>query len=237
LTAVILQPSYLPWRGYFHLMRRADVFVHYDDVQYTRQDWRSRNRIRVPGGVEWLTIPVENAGFLTNRLPIKDARVHWGRQWNRSHRDKIVRSYARTPHFARYFPAIDEVLGAREDLLTAYTIPLVERLAAALGVASIPFVRSSELGIEDDDPTERLVRICAHLGADRYLSGPSAKDYLDESHFTRAGIELEYMDYRYPAYRQIDDLYEPAVSVIDLLFMTGEQAPDYIWGERANAST
>jgi len=237
MTAVILQPSYLPWRGYFHLMQRADVFVHYDDVQYTRQDWRSRNRIRVPGGSEWLTIPVETAGFLTNRLLIKDARVNWGRQWNRSHRDKIVRSYARTPHFKRYLPVIDEILSAREELLVAYTIPLVERLAAALGIVSTRFVRSSELGIEVDDPTERLVRICAHLGADRYLSGPSAKDYLDESRFTRAGIELEYMEYRYPAYQQIDDVYEPAVSVIDLLFMTGEQAPDYIWGDRANAAT
>ena len=236
MTAVILQPSYLPWRGYFHLMRRADVFVHYDDVQYTRQDWRSRNRIRVPGGTEWLTIPVETAGFLTNRLTIKDARVHWGRPWNRSHRDKIVRSYAHTPHFSRYFPAIDEILSAHEELLVAYTIPLVERLAAALGIASTRFVRSSELGIEDDDPTERLVRICAHLGADRYLSGPSAKDYLDEARFAPAGIALEFMEYRYPAYRQIDDVYEPAVSVIDLLFMTGEQAPDYIWGELANAA-
>lgn len=234
MTAVILQPSYLPWRGYFHLMQRADVFVHYDDVQYTRQDWRSRNRIRVPGGVEWLTIPVENAGFLANQLLIKDARVHWGKQWNRSHRDRIVRSYARAPHFARYFPAIDEVLSSRQELLVSYTIPLVERLAAALGIATRT-VRSSQLGIEDDDPTERLVSICAHLGADRYLSGPSARDYLDEARFARAGVALEYIDYRYPPYEQIDDLYEPAVSVVDLLFMTGEQAPGYIWGERANA--
>ncbi len=234
MTAVILQPSYLPWRGYFHLMQRADVFVHYDDVQYTRQDWRSRNRIRIPGGAEWLTIPVENAGFLTNRLLIKDARVHWGKQWNRSHRDRIVRSYARAPHFARYFPALDEILSSREELLVAYTIPLVERLAAALGIGSVRTVQSSELGVEDDDPTERLVRICTELGADRYLSGPSARDYLDEARFARAGVALEYMEYRYPAYRQIDETYDPGVSVIDLLFMTGEQAPDYIWGERAN---
>jgi WbqC-like protein family len=229
LTAVILQPSYLPWRGYFDLMHRADVFVHYDDVQYTRQDWRSRNRIRVPGGVEWLTIPVENAGFLTSKLLIKDARVHWGRDWTRSHRDRIVRSYKRTPYFARYFPAIDASLSAREELLVAYTIPLVERLAAELGIASRT-VRSSELGVAEQDPTRRLVRICEQLGADRYLSGPSAKDYLDEPQFTSAGIALEYMEYRYPAYEQIDDRFVPDVSVIDLLFMKGERAPDYIWG-------
>ena len=213
-------------------MARADVFVHYDDVQYTRQDWRSRNRIRVPGGVEWLTIPVENAGFLTNQLLIKDARVHWGKQWNRSHRDRIVGSYARTPHFARYFPMIEEILNRHEELLVSYTIPLVERLAAALGIAQTRLVRSSQLDIDDEDPTERLVRICAHLGADRYLSGPSARAYLDEARFARAGIALEYMEYSYPAYQQIDDVFEPAVSVIDLLFMTGEQAPDYIWGDR-----
>lgn len=230
LTAVILQPSYLPWRGYFHLMARADVFVHYDDVQYTRQDWRSRNRIRVPGGTEWLSIPVDNAGFLSSGLLIKDAKVHWNRPWNRSHRDRILRSYARTPHFSQYFPLVEEILNAREELLVAYTIPLAERLAAALGITSTRFVRSSELGIADADPTERLVRICEHVGADRYLSGPSAKDYLDGSRFERAAIELEYMEYRYPAYEQIDDAYEPAVSVIDLLFMKGERAPDYIWG-------
>ena len=229
LTAVILQPSYLPWRGYFHLMQRADVFVHYDDVQYTRQDWRSRNRIRVPGGVDWLTIPVENAGFLTSKLSIKDARVHWKKDWTRSHRDRIIRSYERTPHFARYFPLIDAALSRREQLLVDYTIPLAEELAAALGLATRT-VRSSELGIEDDDPTERLVRICAHVGADRYLSGPSAKDYLDESRFARAGIALDYMAYRYPAYGQIDDLFVPDVSVIDLLFMEGERAPGLIWG-------
>jgi hypothetical protein len=121
-------------------------------------------------------------------------------------------------------------LSAREELLVAYTIPLVERLAAALDITSTTIVRSSELGVTDDDPTERLVCICAHLGADRYLSGPSAKDYLDESRFARAGIELEYMEYRYPSYEQIDEHFEPGVSVIDLLFMKGERAPDYIWG-------
>jgi hypothetical protein len=110
-------------------------------------------------------------------------------------------------------------------------------LAAALWIAATQTVRSSELGIEDDDATQRLVGICEHLGADRYLSGPSAREYLDEARFARAGIALEYMDYRYPPYPQIDDVYEPAVSVIDLLFMTGEQAPSYIWGERANALT
>ncbi len=230
MTAVILQPSYLPWRGYFHLMARADVFVHYDDVQYTRQDWRSRNRIRIPGGSEWLTVPVENAGFLSSKLLIKDANVHWGKAWNRSHRDRIVRSYSRTPYFSRYFPAVDEILSERRELLVAYTIPLVERLAAALGIASTRILRSSELGIDDDDPTRRLVRICEHVGAGRYLSGPNAKAYLDEARFAQAGIELEYMAYDYPAYEQIDDCYEPSVSVIDLLFMKGEQAPQFIWG-------
>ena len=210
-------------------MQRAGVFVHYDDVQYTRQDWRSRNRIRVPGGVEWLTIPVENAGFLTSKLLIRDARVHWGRDWTRSHRDRIARSYKRTPHFKRYFPAIDAALSERRELLVDYTIPLVERLAAGLGITTRT-VRSSELGVADDDPTERLVRICTALGADRYLSGPSAKDYLDESRFARAGIALEYMEYGYPPYRQIDDDFVPGVSVIDLLFMEGERAPAFIWG-------
>ena len=232
MTAVILQPSYLPWRGYFHLMGRADVFVHYDDVQYTRQDWRSRNRIRVPGGTEWLTIPVENAGFLTNRLMIKDARVHWGRQWNRSHRDKIVRSYARTPHFARYFPVIDEILSAHEELLVAYTIPLVERLAAALGIIRRgSCARRSSASRTKIPPSASSAS--ARTSARTAISPGPARRTISTKRASRARASRS--STWSTAIRRTSrstTLFEPAVSVIDLLFMTGEQAPDYIWGER-----
>jgi hypothetical protein len=229
LTGVILQPSYIPWRGYFDLIHRADVFVFYDDVQYDKHGWRNRNRIAVGDHSEWLTIPVRSKGNVTNRLRICDTEVHWERAWNRAHLDKVSANYRRAPGFKRYFPLLEEHLSVRRDLLVEYTIPLTRAICDALGICDTRFLLSSELDIHDDDPTGRLVKILQHLGATTYVSGPSAKAYLREDAFAEAGISLEYIEYSYPNYTQTNASFDGSLSIMDLLFMEGERASEFIW--------
>jgi hypothetical protein len=229
MTGVILQPSYIPWRGYFDLIRKANVFVFYDDVQYDKHGWRNRNRIAGAAGPEWLTIPVKSKGNIANRLLIHETEIHWQREWNRFHLDKLAAIYRRTPGFKRYYPILEEHLAVRHDRLVDYTIPLTKSLCSALGIHDTRFVRSSELGITDDEPTNRLLKILSRLGLTKYVSGPSAKAYLCEEAFKATGIALEYMEYSYPEYNQPISPFNGALSIVDLLFREGERAPQFIW--------
>ena len=230
MNCVILQPSYVPWRGYFHQIRRADVFVFYDDVQYDARGWRNRNRVKTPGGSVWLTVPVHAHGAQTEHLPIRDIRISWDRPWSRKHWATIESSYRRAPFFERYRPVLAPFWERRPELLADFTIELTVAIARQLGIESTRFLRSSELAVAGAK-TERLLAVLEKVGADRYLSGPSARDYIDESAFARAGIELEYMVYDYPEYPQLHPPYDPQVSILDLLFMTGPEAGRWIWGD------
>jgi hypothetical protein len=232
VLAVILQPSYLAWRGYFDLVRRADVFVFYDDVQYDKHSWRNRNRIKTPQGSQWLTIPVLAKGNITNNLLLKDIRCAQTQDWARKHAAAIRQSYARAPFFDAYWPLVEPLFREPPELLCDVSIESTIRLAGLLGISGTRFVRSSELGI-DGGRTERLVSILRHLGADRYLSGPSARAYIEEDRFRDAGIDLEYMVYDYPEYAQLHPPFDGAVSVLDLLFMQGPRAGAWIWGTEA----
>jgi hypothetical protein len=233
-TGVILQPSYIPWRGFFDLIHDADVFVFYDDVQYDKHGWRNRNRIKTPRGSQWLTIPVKAKGNVTDRLLIKDARIA-SRDWARKHLASLRQSYGKAPFFREYMALIEPIFLKGHELLADLTIELTIALARALGIEHTRFVRSSELGI-DGGKTERLVRIMKHLGADRYVSGPSARDYIEPALFSDAGLRLEYKVYDYPEYEQLYPPYDPQVTILDLLFMTGPRAPELIWGSRAAGS-
>lgn len=232
MNCVILQPSYVPWRGYFDQIRRADVFVFYDDVQYDKHGWRNRNRIKTAAGVQWLTIPVFSRGVVTDGLPSNEIRIRWDPDWSAKHTATLRHAYGRAPHFHRYIGLLEEAYAARPERLVDLTIPLTMRLAAELGISATRFLRSSELRARGDQ-TERLVGILREVGADHYLSGPSARAYLDEAQLRAAGISLEYVAYDYPPYPQSYPPYEPAVSILDLLFMTGSEAPRYIWGAPA----
>jgi len=226
-TCVILQPSYIPWRGYFDLIHRADVFVFYDDVQYDTRGWRNRNRVKTPRGAQWLTIPVNARGAQTERIPIH--RIATAPEpWPRKHLETLRRLYAAAPHFPEFLPWLERVYADPPPLLADFTIATTIDLAAMLGITSTRFLRSSELGI-GGGKTERLVDICRHVGASAYLSGPSAKSYIEPERFAEAGIALEYIDYSYPEYPQLYPPYDAQVTILDLLFMTGADAPRYIW--------
>jgi hypothetical protein len=227
MNVVILQPSYIPWRGYFHLIQKADLFIFYDDVQYDKHGWRNRNRIKTAAGSRWLTIPVFSGGAVTNQLLIKDAKIDWNRPWPASHWDILRQSYRSAPFFNRYAPLLQEFYRRRDSFLADFTIDLTIALARELGIGT-SFMRSSELAVTGSK-TDRLVQILARVGASHYVSGPSARDYLEEEKLAAAGITLEYMTYEYPDYDQLHPPYDPRVTLLDLLFMVGPEAPNYIW--------
>lgn len=225
---MILQPSYIPWRGVFDLVHRADVFVFYDDVQYDKHGWRNRNRVKTAQGSKWITIPVLSRGNVSEGLLLKDAKIAWTEDWAKKHAATIRQSYAKAPFFAKYAPLLEQFYSKRPELLCDFTIETTIALAKELGLDKTRFVRSSELGIEGAK-TERLVNIVKSVGCDHYLSGPSAKDYIEEPLFTDAGVALEYVKYEYPEYEQLHPPYDPQVSIFDLLFMKGPEAPSFIW--------
>jgi len=223
----IVQPNYIPWRGYFDIIHAVDVFVFLDDVQYTVRDWRNRNRIKTQQGPSaWLTIPTR--GGRDQR--IADVEIDDAQDWRRKHLASLRHSYGKSPHFATYFPQLSELVTNGPGNLTAFDIALTERICAWLSCER-RFLRASQLdatGSKDD----RLIDIVRKVDGRHYLSGPAARDYIVPQKFADAGIELAYHDYGgYPEYPQISAPFDPQVSVLDLLFAVGPDAPDYIWGK------
>jgi hypothetical protein len=230
MKCVILQPSYIPWRGYFHQMQKADLFIFCDDVQYNTAGWRNRNRIKTGNGAEWLTIPVHSKGTHGSGRQIKDMEICWDEPWNVRHLGAIENAYRRAPYFTTYFPLLQEWYRARCRFLADFTITLSIALAGQLGVPESRFMRSAPLGIQASK-TDRIVQMMHRVGADHYISGPTAKDYIEEDKLREAGITLEYMEYDYPEYPQLHGAFDPHISIVDLLFMRGPDAPSFIWAQ------
>jgi hypothetical protein len=219
-TLAVLQPGYLPWLGFFDQMRRADVFVYYDDVQYDKHGWRNRNRIKSPGGPHWLTVPVRLAGLGKPR--ILDVEIESGAPWARKHVGTIKQYYSDAPFLDRYAPELEELLHRRWERLVDVDLALTAKLAEWLGLASCSF-RSSELAI-DGERSERLLKLCRRFGVTRYLSGNAAASYLDVELFRRHGIAVEWQNYAHPTYPQLHGEFVPYLSALDLLLNCGEDS-------------
>ncbi|MBW7885224.1 MAG: WbqC family protein [Caldilineaceae bacterium] len=232
MNCAIIQPSYIPWRGYFHQIWKSDIFIFYDDVQYDKHGWRNRNRIKTAQGVRWLTIPVRKKGNVTQGIPINEIQIDPTSSWAQAHWKTLQQSYSKSPYFERYAPILEEFYSARPEMLSDYVIDLTLALARELGIQHTRFLRSSELAIPGSR-TARLVEILTHVGASHYISGPSARSYMEEDLLAAANLTLEYMVYEYPEYEQLYPPYEWSVSVLDLLFMKGPDAGRYIWGDIA----
>jgi len=217
-TVVIEQPNYLPWIGYFDLIRQADVWIWYDDVQYTKRDWRNRNRIAAGGDAEWLTIPVKTKGRFEQR--ICDVELDPSQPWMRRHLESIRRCYARAPFFEPMFSIVEEAFAAGDVRLADLTIRLSQSICAALGL-SPSFLRSSDLPHAQSDREERLRELCRVVGGNVYLSGPAAREYIDPRAFEAAGIELQYIVYGYPPYSRGSRPFVPNLSIIDALAWLG----------------
>lgn len=226
----VLQSSYIPWKGYFDIMHDVDTFIFYDDVQFTYQDWRSRNRIIVNGDAHWLTIPTGSSiDRLIHEVAIPDAR------WQKKHWRTISQAYAKAPFFRDYRDVFENIYLGREwpnlSELNQHVTTAIAR--DMLGVES-ELRDSREYGAEGQK-LDRLLDLLVKADATTYVSGPSASSYIDPERFVEAGIELVYKDYRgYPEYRQNHAPFRHDVSILDLLFQTGPDAPAHIWGWRAS---
>jgi hypothetical protein len=221
----IVQSSYIPWKGYFDLIRRVDEFILYDDAQFTRRDWRSRNRIKTPSGAIWLTVPVHVKGKY--HQSVKDVRVSEA-GWNIRHWRSIHANYAKAPYFNSYKSVLEDLyVGCDAESLSEINFRFMSKLCTLLSIdARLTWSMDYDLG---DGRTDRLVAMCRQAGATEYLSGPAAREYIDPKCFEDAGIELTFMDYDgYPEYQQLYPPFDHQVSVIDLLVHTGPRVLTYM---------
>ena len=226
-TVVVLQPGYLPWLGFFDQLRRADVFVYYDDVQYDKHGWRNRNRIKTQSGAQWLTVPVRHGGGDT--FPrILDVEIDNRTPWARKHLSSVRQAYARAPFLGRYLPELEELLQRRWERLVDLDIACVALMAEWLGLRT-RIERSSTLAISGER-SARLVNICTNFGATTYLSGDSASTYLDVDLFRQQGIEVVWQHYTHPTYPQLHGDFVPYLSAVDLVLNCGAEAPLIAFG-------
>jgi hypothetical protein len=230
-TVVITQSNYLPWRGYFDMLRSADEVILLDSVQYTRRDWRNRNRIKTAGGLTWLTIAVEAKGRFEQAI---DETSIADRDWAARHLRSIELAYRRAANFDAVFPWLSAVIGEvkSEPLLSSVNRHLLRAVCDRLGIV-VPILPCTEVleraKLSVLSASERIAALAAARDATRYLSGPAAKDYLNIDVFSSSGIEVAWMDYQgYPEYPQLWGPFEPFVSVIDLLLNSGDEAPQYL---------
>ncbi len=230
MNCVILQPSYIPWRGYFHQIQKADLFIFYDDVTFGGAGWRNRNRVKTADGQKWLTIPVTvpPPGQL-HKTPISEVQICNDRQWRTAHWKTLQQSYSKAPHFSRYAPHLETFYQTSHSQFSESVITLTQIMAKELAISGTRFAKSSDIG-SVGAKSDRLIHVLKSVGASHYITGPAARNYLDQSLFDAAGITVEYMVYDYPEYEQLYPPYDPAVSILDLLFMKGPEAPRYIWG-------
>jgi len=220
----ISQSNYIPWKGYFDLIAYVDEFVLFDDMQFTKRDWRNRNLIKTPTGLQWLTVPVVVKGRYDQK--IKDTEIS-GTEWINVHLRSFRANYARAAFFGQVMQLVEPVYHEGHKTISLLNRRLIEILSGHIGCHTL-FRDSSEFALLDDK-SARLADICAQAGASTYVSGPAAKAYLDETPFRERGIEVEWFDYGdYPKYPQLWGEFEHGVSIVDLLFNCGPEAARYM---------
>lgn len=226
-----IQSNYIPWKGYFDIIHDVDEFVFHDDLQYTKGDWRNRNRIKTREGVRWLTIPV---GASERRL-IRDV-VLPSPAWARDHWRRIEASYRMAPHFAAYRGYFETLyLGRTWRWLSELNQAFITGIARDLLGSTTTFTDSMSLGLTRAKG-DRVIEIVGRTRADEYVSGPAARAYITDETFAAAGVRVAWKDYGgYPEYPQLHGWFRHDVTILDLLFHTGPAAPWYIWGWRTGA--
>ena len=221
----ILQSNYIPWKGYFDIMGSVDEFIIYDEMQYTKNDWRNRNKIKTTNGLIWLTIPVkiEKLNQKINETKIADNK------WYIKHKNSLQTNYGKATKFKECKDFIFNIYeqASRLDYISEINYTFLNEINKFLKISTkISFSTDYNIG---DGKTERLINICKQSNSNIYLSGPSAKNYIDEALFTKNNINLEWFDYiGYKEYEQLYPPFEHGVSILDLIFNTGEDAYKYL---------
>ena len=221
----IVQSNYIPWKGYFDMIASVDEFILYDDMQYTKRDWRNRNKIKTPQGLQWLTVPVRVGGKFEQA--IRDTEIE-GTAWAREHWNAILHNYGKTPYFTVLGLSLQQVyLSKRYQKLSVLNRALIEWVCDYLKVET-KLSNSWEYKLIEGK-SERLADLVVQAGGTTYVSGPAALDYLDESAFKDRGIEVEWFSYEgYPEYPQLWGSFEHGVTILDLLFNCGPQSAQYM---------
>ena len=220
----ILQSNYIPWKGYFDLINMVDEFIFYDEVQYTKNDWRNRNKIKTPQGIQWLTIPVRQESL---DQKIKDTKIS-DKKWNIKHWRTISQNYSKSKYFKDYKDIFEELyLKCDEEYLSQINYKFITTINEILEIKT-KLRWSSEFELVDGQ-TEKLLGICKDCNADIYLSGPAAKDYFNEDLAKQENIKVEWMDYSgYKEYEQLNSPFEHGVTILDLIFNEGDRAKEFM---------
>lgn len=221
----ILQSNYIPWKGYFDLIASVDEFILFDDMQYTRRDWRNRNQIKAPQGLQWLTIPVQAKGKYHQK--IRETRID-GTDWTKAHWRTLVQCYRRAPCFKEIADWLEPLyLECSETYLSPLNRRFIEAVCAYLEINTV--ISNSWDYTLEEGKTERLAGLCADAGGGEYVSGPAAMDYIDENVFRERNIELTWFNYAgYAEYPQLWGEFAHNVTVLDLLFNCGKDARRYM---------
>jgi hypothetical protein len=228
MRVAIIQSNYIPWRGYFDFIDDVDLFIFYDDVQFTRRDWRNRNKIKTSHGLAWLTVPIQK----NEKLFIMDTVIDYSKDWQKTHFGSLYYNYHKAPFWDDYFNEFRTILLRNFSSISELNIHLCHWCMEILNIAT-PTRRSQELK-STGSKTARLIDILTKVGADTYLSGPAAAGYLDLELFRRHGIRLEYKSYDYPPYPQLWGGFAGEVAILDLLFNTGPKARRYLKSQTPN---
>jgi hypothetical protein len=218
MIVAIHQPQYLPWMGYFGKILLSDAFVILDTVQYVKNEWQNRNRLRTPQGWQWITVPVEYHYPQT----ILETRINQRQPWARKHVNTLRQLYSKAPYFKSLFPAYKAVYQRHWESLAELNVELLYVLLEQLGIQRTLY-RSSQMNIQSEDPTGRLIEICAGFDASTYLSGENGRHYLDRYRFEEAGLSLGFQAFDHPTYTQLHPGFESHLSIVDALFCQGPQ--------------
>lgn len=219
----IIQSNYIPWRGYFDFIDSVDLFIFHDDLQYTKNDWRNRNKIKTSQGTQWLSVPVH---YKHTAQKIDETPIDYSQNWIRKHLQNLQQWYRTAPYFDRYYPTLHSLLQVPYDSISQLNITLCKWIMKELHIVT-PLQISREFNPQGSK-TERLIDLLKKVNATTYLSGPNAKAYLDESTFHRHHIQLEYKSYEYPLYPQLWGSFVGNVTVLDLLFNVGPSSRTYL---------
>jgi len=227
MKAAIIQSNFFPWKGYFDIIHDADIFVFLEDVQYTKNDWRNRNKIKTPFGAKWITVPIK--GGINQK--IFEVQISNSTNWIEKQKRQIDAAYSRAQFYDCFKEEITNIYLKKFDLLSELNIYAIKKISKLLDIDT-KFLNSTDIKI-NGIKTEKIIHICQEVGATSYISGPAAKAYINENDFINAGITLKYKDYNsYPEYPQLWGKFDHNVSIIDLLFNCGENTSNYIWGWR-----
>lgn len=216
MIVAVHQPQYLPWLGYFDKMLRADVFCYLDNVQFKKNEWQNRNRIKSSQQWIWLTVPVKY------RFPQKmnEVAVDNATKWGKKHLQSLSANYGKAPFFKEYISDLAEVIERNWETISDLNIEMIEKIRKAIGLSDKKTVVASKMSLSSD-PTDRLIDICLSVGADTYLSGIDGAKYMDLDRFKEKGIEVKFQEYTHPTYPQLHGEFMSHLSVVDLLFNCG----------------